>query len=52
MVSAWEKEYPGDKLFTCENCGIYFASKDQCEKCQETEHGKRWRIENKIKQGV
>jgi len=31
----WEKKHPGKKLYACDYCGIYVASKPRCNKCEE-----------------
>lgn len=31
----WEEKHPGNKTFICSFCGVYKASKAQCNKCEE-----------------
>lgn len=39
-VCEWVKMYPGDIEFACEWCGIYKASRPQCNLCEPTQGDK------------
>lgn len=31
----WAQKHPGNKSYGCEFCGIYWAGKPRCNKCEE-----------------
>lgn len=34
-VCDWVKKNPGDNNYSCEFCGLYSASKPQCNQCEQ-----------------
>jgi len=33
-VCRWVAKHPGDTEYSCENCGLYAASKPRCNRCE------------------